>query len=267
MERRALGATLVTVLLFASLLTSNMVLVLSAEHEAERYSLADEARNLADTALLMRGTASLKLLALVQGVVSSNTYDCFNAPGELYDETRGMSYNMDDGSVHSSASLVGLIVNSSSHPDNMTVVKPFDGVRAGELGLLVATSVAFTTPGNDLAYQKSERHVLDLPFDLRAMMSLCVGIVGKIVGMLDSIPQKSCVLEGTAQSVSGVVNDSRNLASSRGYMATISLRYLPSACEVRFGIEMVQKEIQGPAGSFSLTVEANRTVRFPNDLS
>jgi hypothetical protein len=240
-------------------MTSDALLLESTARGAEDDSLAAKAVSLVDGAYLARGAVSLKLLADLGQVVSAHEYDCLNPFNELENQAAPLAATYGNGLVESTASFVGF--TSGSRPDNLSIVRPYDGVRPGQLGVLLSTSVSGGVPEDGLTYHKSEIHVLDLPFDLTQISSLCVEISGAIEAHIAQAARNGCLISGNnLDSLVGFANESIGLAKSRGYHVSIVIGSVEHLCEDQVRIELAESGIVGPYGTMNLRVATNCTL-------
>jgi len=163
-KRRAVGATLVSAVLFSSLIISNAALLASAEGRASASSLADGESVLHSNSFVLKGVAGLELLAKGQTLLSSRVFECADATGEAHEAVGGLSATAASGGV--SMVAVALPADDGPGPDNLSILRQFDGGYPGRFNVLVRTVGNGGYPGGRVVYSKSEYHTLNLPFEI-----------------------------------------------------------------------------------------------------
>ena len=253
-KRRAVGATLVSVILFSSLILSNAAILASAQEKASAASLADGESSLSAGAVTLQGVAGLELLASAQTALSSRAFQCVNATGEAHRAVGGLSASV--ASDGTSSTAVASLGAGDSRPDNLSLLRGFDGGLPGRFDVAVKTMVNGSYPGGRVTYSKDEVHVLNLPFDPSTAGSFCLAALGELASSLGFLSAGTCNASQIAAAVSGAEARIRAAAGPLGLKAYVTYAIDGGAsCFVTVDVRVAQGGIAGPDGPFIWTVE------------
>lgn len=258
-NRRAVGATIVSIVLFTSLLVSSAVILASAEDKASASSLVDGEGTLYDNAVVMRGVVVLELLAKAQAALSSEVFACANATGEAHGAVRGLSASAANGVV--SAMAVASAGDQGPGPDNLSLLKQFDGGLAGRFNVLVRTAVDGSYPGGRVAYAKSEYHVVSLPFDPSKAGSFCLNSLAELAASAELASAGTCNATVVEAVLGEAAARAEAAAASSGLHAYVAYSVGGgAACSVTIMVRVSQDGVIGPNGPFNWSVEEEERV-------
>jgi hypothetical protein len=250
---RAVGATLVSAVLFSSLIVSNAALLASSEDRSSAASLSDGESTLYSNAIVLQGVGGLELLAKAQAVLSSRAFDCPNATGEAHGAVGGLSFLAAGGGVSSTA--VALPDDDGPEPDNLSILRQFDGGFKGHFNMLVRTVQNGSYPGGRVTYSKTEYHVLNLPFDPTAAASFCLAALEEVTSGLGPLLAGACNASEIAAAVDGIRTMVEAAAASEGLRSYVTYVMGGGApCSVTVAVRVAQQGIMGPDGPFTWSV-------------
>jgi len=253
-KRRAVGATLVSVVLFSSLIISNAALLAAAQEKASDASLVDGESSLFVGSVALRGVSGVELLARAQAALSSKVFACPNATGEAHEAVGGLSVSLSSGGLSSIA--VASSTAGEPRPDNLSMLREFDGGHPGQFDLYVMTVVNGSYPGGRVTYSKNEYHTLNLPFDPSAAGSFCLTALGELASGLSFLSAGACNASEIAAVVSRVEARITAAATALGLHAFVTYAIDGGAtCSMTLDVRVTQDGIAGPDGPFTWSVE------------
>lgn len=259
MARKGVAASLAAVVLLTALVVADAT-VMSAQ---DNLATDSQASLVASRELLLElmsaGTVSLQALSQVQDYLSSNPADCATLSGYIDSvATTARASGEDSGISFDTTAVVAadLAATPAAPDDNLTVVSPFSGYRAGELNLQAVISVKEVGGGGLASLEKMETHVLNLPISPGSASSLCGYALGALGGALSRSPCNS-TLEHQAfdSALPGLVT----VAGSEGFVLDAGFGEGGAGCAVSFWITLVEPGVAGVAGSFDWTVHGSGT--------
>ncbi len=249
MGRRAVAATLVSVVVFTSLLLADSVLY-SAENNAVSAAVlsSEQVRESADAGVLL-GLSTYDSLAAVQGYLHSNPLDC-SSPGPYLDalggsqrETgtdEGVSYITDTSWAYASAPAPG--TGSAFLPG-------FSGYESGELNLEVTTSLDESYNGGLPSYSVQTAETVHLPVPLTYMISDCLTVLANLRGALSALPYCNSTGVGSALELA-----ESSYPPLESYSVGASATLLSPGCAVEYWVTTTLSGLQGVSGAFQWTV-------------
>ncbi len=258
--RLAIGATSAAVAIFSVVLLCNFALYMAAEDRARLYSLSDAEDSMSVGASTLQGVATFNLLIRAQSFLASNTLVCRSASGTVASQLGSLVDVQREGGLTVSAS--SRVVASNQAADNLTTLGSFDGGVPNDLDLSILTRVA-GDPGAGVSMNKTETHSLHLPARLGSLVSDCLGTLDTLSRFLASTHVSNCT---TTELAPELANESGSLISAAnrdGFY--LSLEYTISStapCALDFRISIVQADIYGPAGPFSVRMMAEEIASF-----
>ena len=253
-KRRAVGATIASMLLFGSLLISNFVLVSAQQERMQLFSVADQEDALYDQGLAIKSVALVDLLDGVQIGLSSATLPCSTTFSALSSLVGSLSVSIDDsyGVAEASARLAS--VGSAS--DNLTALKPFLGSIPGHLDLLAAVKVHLESRGGVATYSKSETHYLNLPIGLERVVSFCQGSVAEVARVLDALGSNLCNATAVRSALTSLQLELAERATGLGLTTELWFSIaVPPYCGVDYSVHVSEAGVPGPLGPFTWSVE------------
>ena len=260
MARKAVAATIASVVLFSVLVVANATVMSAQDNLASSAQLASvESREL----LLEQSSAggvSLQVLAQVQGYLSSHAADCdalqqylgsIIASGEVSGMDSGVAY-----SANATATELPPTSSQVGQQDNLTMINPFSGDVPGALDIQTSISVKETGGGGSVSLVRHETHVLNLPISPSSASSLCATALGSIVSAL-SRPRCNSTLEEAA--FESVLPGLAEEAAAQGFTLTAGWGSSGASCAASYWVTLVERGVVGVTGSFDWTVHGSGT--------
>ncbi|HMD79357.1 MAG TPA: hypothetical protein VKF39_05165 [Nitrososphaerales archaeon] len=258
-RRRAIGATVAAILVFSTLMLTNLTLLTGAA-QRERLSLtADSESLLTDTAVVIGGTAGLGLLDDLQSYISSRSFQCPSAVQDIdnYTATLTATRSQDGVTVDELLSPGG----GQTEPDNFTILKPFNGSSPGEIDLALQVRWSGMSALKDVSYSKTESHHLHLPVMLSQMVAFCESSVEEVGSLLKGQVFAYCDSSKIGPPLAVLDSILQGQASARGLSYYLDYNVDNSdGCRVAFACVVEQLDAVGPAGAFSVRLGQGETV-------
>ncbi|MHB8674737.1 MAG: hypothetical protein ACYDAK_13805 [Candidatus Limnocylindrales bacterium] len=256
MARKAVAAALASVVLLTVLVAADATVMSAQDNLAATAQTSQlESREL----LLERslaGSASLQVLAEVQGYLSSNPAECDGLPAYVSSIFASSSVSGEDSGVAYAANATAVAVGTASASDNLTIVAPFSGARPGALDLREVWSVTEVGGGGSVSLERRETHTLNVPIEVGSASSLCASTLGALASALSRAPCNSTLeQEAFGAALPTIVGE----AASQGFVLTAGWGSGAAACSVAYWVTLVEPGVAGATGSFDWTVRGSGT--------
>jgi hypothetical protein len=260
-KRRGIGATSASAVIFSVILISNLALFVASQDRARLYSQADAEDSMADGAISLAGGEEAVLLLRAQTMLGSQTLDCSTARGTIANKLAGLSSVQVSGVL--TVSLSASLGPSAYARDSIPMLAPFNGSLPGELDL----SVQVTAAGNDhpagVSFNRAEVHLVHLPVRMDTAVKDCLNAVQTIEREVPSIVPANC----TARAVNPLMTEAElgpaGAASRDGFRFALGYAVAEgSQCSVSFRVSIVQPEIPGPGGTFTVQMQGEGSASF-----
>jgi hypothetical protein len=249
--RRAVAATLVSFLVFTSLLLANSALY-SAENSVLGAAVlsATQVRE-HEYGQILVGLSEYDSLAKVQYYLQSNALDC-TSPQTYLDSLAGSERG--GGTVEG----IGYVRDASwGYEDSAATgsgvgtpfLSQFGGYIGGAINVFVTTSIEENYEGALPSYSIQDAQVLHLPVPLASTISLCLTAMSDLRGALSSLP--NC----TSSEVDAALSLARSSYSILGtFTVGASASPIDSGCEVEYWVTTTLNGLEGVSGTFQWTV-------------
>jgi len=255
-RRKAIAATITSLVVFGTLVASNVALYESQEQGVVLHAVSDEAKAVATEAELARGLVALSLLRTTQSVLEASSHPCSDPLGAL-------------PALHSivlSSSLGGIAANarggvtwSGVQSDNLTLLAPFTGFVPGYLNFALSVDLRFST--SLVQFHKAEVHHLHLPILYDESIATCLSAVGYLRSKVQELKRTPGVC--ATPSILGAIAEADRHYNTLARGAGLTLSISSSSSMDRGGIhcptisyEVVvsQYSVPGVSGDFTWRV-------------
>jgi hypothetical protein len=259
LARKAIAATLASVLLFTALVAADATMMTAEDNlatSAQTAHIASREQVLSDYSL---GAASMQVLARVQSNLSSRIADCgdlgqylgsISAAGSVDGEAAGITFSSTAEAAASPAALPAQVQLS----DNLTIVAPFSGYHPGTLNLQVALRVSEVGGGGTVSLERHEVHVLHIPISPDSASSLCSSSLGAVRAALSG---RSCNASSAQAAFESVVPQLAEEAAARGFFLAAGWQPGDSGCSSTYWVMLVELGVEGVTGSFDWAVRGS----------
>ncbi len=261
MARKAVAATLASLVLFTSLVVADATILSAQDNLASSAQLSSvESRELV-VGRYLAGSASLQALASVQAYLSSSPARCDDLQQYLGSISASSSLSGEDSGIAYSANISVAKAPPSLWPqgDNLTIVAPFAGSVPGSLDLRSSLSLKEVGGGGLVSLERHEAHLLHISISPDSASSLCASALGSLASALS---HPSCNATSTGAAFESVVPRLAEDASAVGFTLAAGWGFVGGAaggCSVAYWVTLVEPGVQGVTGSFDWTVRGSGT--------
>jgi hypothetical protein len=252
LARKAVAATLASVLLLTAMVAADATVVAASDNLASSAQMS----KLEATESLLRqystGSAAVQSLAQVQSFLSSNPANCASLPQYLGSiSAKGSSSGEDSGvSYKSNATAAAVSGDQVSRTDNLTVAAPFSGYLRGALNLRATLSTTEVGGGGSVSLDRNETHMLHLPISPASSSSLCASTLASLGASLSSWSCNATLAQAGFDSAMPSLLTS---AAARGFF--LAAGWAPgTGCSATYWIMLVELGVEGVTGRFDWTV-------------
>lgn len=217
MDRRGVAATIVSFVVFTSLVLANSVLYSTADSSLDATLLSAVQVDERTTAVVLEGTSAFGALSSVQAYLQSNPLDC-SSPLPYLDGLAGSAAaEGSDGGVSYETRTTWTYSSNPLSGEDPEALSPFGGGSPGDLNLTVSVSVEESYEGGLPTYSTGAVESAHLPVGLSSAISLCQSALSYLAESLSSL--QSCNSTGVEEALSSADSlypalDSFSLAAS-----------------------------------------------------
>lgn len=262
---RAVASTIVSVIIFTSLIFANAALYSAGGTYLSSSMLSASQVREYDYASLLSGLSAYSSLSHIQGYLQTNSFDC-NSPASVYlDGLAGaaVSTGQDQGleySVASSWAYVPVsagVSDTSSSPGGTSLVASFAGFFPGALNTVVSTSLNESELGSYPKYTALTTQTVHIQLPLSEDLALCSYTLTALRSSLE--PLDSCNSSSIDQAVARVRSESAGDASiSMGASGLSSLTIgSRGRCDLSYWVTITERGVEGVSGNFDWTLQGS----------
>ena len=255
MARKAIAATLASILLFTALVAADSTMMTAEDNLASSAQLSHiESREHALT-VYSGGAASVHALAHVQEYLSSNPADCVGLQQYLASISASSSISGTDGAIAyvSNATVTPAPAQGDAH-DNLTIVSPFSGYVAGDLNLRLSLDGKAIGGGGTVSLERHELHLLHLPIKPDAASSLCASSLETLAAALS---RTSCNFSSAQAAFESAMPPLIERAAAGGFFLAAGWGQSPGGCSATYWITLVELGVEGVTGGFGWVVRGS----------
>ena len=263
-SRRAVAATLVSVIVFTSLVFANAALYAAGNTYLSSSVLSTAQQREYDYASFLIGLSSYSSLAATQNFLQAHPLDCSGPVSSYLDSlTGGTDTSGTSGGIdYSVGSSWSYAATTASHgiddvlSKSLATIQPFGGYSDGGLNVVVATSVNETELGGLPAYHAEAVETVHLPVSIDAAVSLCRSALSAMDRAISSL--SACDASSVDDAISLVRSENPAFGSIQ-LGASGQGRELPGVagtCSVQYWVTMTEV-VQGVSGAFDWTVNGS----------
>ena len=249
MGRRAVAATLASVVIFTMMLVANAAVYSSENGYLASVRLSSVQVAEVDYATLLEGSSAYDSLAQTQSFLQSTPMDCSSWQSYLGSISGSATSGGTEQSVsYSSASSWSYASVPSSLPGTTLLASQFDGYSSGELNIEISTEVSETYLGGLPSYSAHDTQVVHLGVQPEAAAAGCLSALSDLKSVLSSTV--SCNSSLVAEQVSQALARYPALSS---YDAGASASLEGDGCFVNYWVR-TSLVGAGVSGAFEWTV-------------
>ena len=249
MGRRAVAATLVSFVIFTTLLLANAALFASENSSLGAVVLsAAQVRERAFGGILV-GLSAYESLEGAQAYLHSNPLDCTSPQHFLESMVGSQRDSGEEGAVTYAAATTWSYAQGAPAGDGSESLREFGGYEPGDLNLEISTAVVESYDGDLPAYSFQSIQTAHLPVPLNSTISLCLTALSDLSAALSSL--EYCNSSGVGTALAGADSTYTNLDS---YSVGASATPQPSGCSVDYWVTTTETGLEGVSGPFQLTV-------------
>jgi hypothetical protein len=257
MARKAVAATLASVVLFTALVVADSTVMVAEDNVASSALTSHiESREMLMSESLA-GTTSFQVLALVQSYLGRNSADCSTLPQYLASASASSSISGEETGIAYSSNATAAELQPSllrgAGPDNLTMLAPFSGGLPGTLNLQADLRIKEIWGGGSVSLERNELHVLHLPISPDTASSLCALSLGSLAAALRSPCNSTSAQAAFDSALPRLVEE----ASARGFALTAGWGSGGAACSATYWVTLVELGVEGVTGSFDWTLRGS----------
>ena len=255
-RRKAIAATITSLVVFGTLVASNVALYESQEQGVVLHAVSDEAKAVATEAELARGLVALSLLRTSQSMLEASSHPCSDPLGAL-PALHSIVLSSSLGGI--AAKARGGVTWSGVQSDNLTLLAPFTGFVPGYLNFALSVDLRFST--SLVQFHKAEVHHLHLPILYDESIATCLSAVGYLRSKVQELKRTPGVC--ATPSILGAIAEADRHYNTLARGAGLTLSISSSSSMDRGGIhcptisyEVVvsQYSVPGVSGDFTWRV-------------
>ncbi len=248
MGRRGVAATIVSFVVFTSLLLANSALYSSANSGLSAALTSSMQVKERTTAGVLDGVSGFDALSSVQDFVQSNPLDCAS-PQAYFDSLAGSASGTgsEGGMSYVTRTSWSYATDLTASGDDSTL-SPFNGYEAGALNLYVSVEVDESYDGGLPSYSTQSAETVHLPMALSSSISLCLSALSDLGAALSSL--QSCNSTGVASATASAETTYPVLGA---FELGVSSSPQQSGCLVTYSV-MTTEAGTGVSGGFQWSV-------------
>jgi hypothetical protein len=247
--------------IFSIILASNFAVYSASSGRAQLYSQSDAEDSLTDSSAAMAGAAAANVLAEVQAEFAATSFICQHAA------QTASAIVVEATDVQRSPDLTVLATASpapdTTSSDNLSIIRPFEGSVEGDLNILVKVSESGGATSEGVVLQKTEAHLAHLPVRFPVATDDCLAAVDDISTAAASSGHLNCTRDVLSPIIWGSIKALAVEAYGQGLVMGLSFTITDATnCKVAYSVSIVQGDVFGPAGSFSLRLAQEGDASF-----
>ena len=255
-RRKAIAATITSLVVFGTLVASNFALYATQEQAVVFHAVSDQAKAVTAEAEIAKGLVALSLLRTSQSVLEGSSHPCSD-PLESLPALHSIVLSSSLGGIQTD--LRGGVTLSGDQNDNLTLLTPFTGFVPGNLNFAFSVDLGFSTAL--VQYHKAEVHYVHLPVLYDGSIAACLSAVGYLRSKVQGLKRTPGVC-ATASILSAIAEAARRY-STVGREAGLTLTIASSSSSMgmsvhcpTIGYEVVvsQYGVRGVSGDFTWRV-------------
>jgi hypothetical protein len=258
LARKAVAATVASVLLFTALVVADATTMVAQDNLAAsaQISLVESQELVLGRSLA--GSTSVQALSQIQAYLASNPADCGSIPRYLASISAASSASGEDKGIayvaNTSASEAPTDGPAGPRGDNLTLLARFAGALPGALNLQAKVSVDEVGGGGSVSLERHELHLLNIPLSPDSASSLCAVSLDALASALRS----SCNATLAQAAFDSVLQALVEEAGARGFELTAGWGQ-NAACSATYWVTLVEPGVEGVTGRFDWTVLGSGT--------
>ena len=254
-RRKAIAATISSLVIFGTLVASNVALYESQEQGVVLHAVSDEAKAVATEAELAKGLVALSLLRTSQSVLEASGHPCSDPLGAM-PALRSIALSSNFGGI--AANARGTVTRSGGQSDNLTLLTPFTGFVSGYLNFALTVDLGFST--SLVQYHKAEVHYLHLPILYDESIATCLSAVGYLRSKVQGLKRTpgACATPSILGAIAEADRRYSALAREAGLTLSISSssmdRWGVHCPTISYEVVVSQYVVPGVSGDFTWRV-------------
>lgn len=234
--------------------------MLAAAQERERLTFAaDAASKLHDDNRILEGGVALGALGELEAKLSGSSFDCTEAPDQIGAAVKGLNSTGSLGAVAVSENFT--VAPEGAHQDQDRILSPFNGSRAGDLGIEIVTKSMGSYPSVGVHLLNEERHFASIPVRVSSLIRFCLSAVSSMRLFLSGVEVTDCTLKEVGRASAPETDVLRSQALAIGFEYSFHFRMLSQQpCLVSYLTSVSQQSVPGPTGPFSFEASERGTV-------
>jgi hypothetical protein len=248
--RRAVAATLVSFLVFTSMVLANSA-VYSSQNNSLRAAIvsAEQAREHSFAGVIV-GASTLESLARAQDYLGSNPLDC-SSSGQYLDSMSGsLSSTGSDQGVSYSVESSWAYSSAPSGGEGSSFLPLLSGFDVQGLNLEVTVTLNESYSGGPPTYSTQATESMHLPVPIGSIVGDCTTALADLGGSLTSLSY--CNSTGVSSALTAAESEYPLLS---GYNVTATATASGTGCAVSYQVAATVGGLEGAVGEFQLTLQ------------
>jgi hypothetical protein len=185
--RKAVTATLTSVLVFSTLLIANQIVYDSENEQLHSATIARLVHTEARNSRLLAANAIFDILNSIQMRIQGSSPACGGWDAYSSGLSKDLETSVTKQGVVYSLNVSARYANAGPPEDNLTLLRPYNGYENGSLNFVVHVSMRASAGKGHPYFEKSETHFVHLPVVTDRTSRLCTSTT-KEIGRIPSSP-------------------------------------------------------------------------------
>ena len=260
-KRSGIGATVAASVIFSILLASNFSVYYASQEDARLHWTSNAEDALADESAAFEGAGGANILLKEQVYLESSILYCGSAPAAVSTEIGSLA----DMQASENLTVVTTASPTLSHGpavDNISIFGSFGGYIPGFLDTTLHEEAKGSESGLGVSYVRNETYYANIPVRVGAMAEVCDQAFSDIEEGVSSI-RPNCTLSSVTTLIARVAMVPGTEAKVSGFrFDVVSAIRGVDPCSVAVTVTVIQADVMGPAGAFSVELQREGLVVF-----
>lgn len=249
---RGVGAALVSIILFSSIIIMNAMIISFREDELSLLVISNELRRIKLEAFVSKQAIVLEALNRIEFLISKTDIRCSSAI-QTISKLADLRLYYNSTMIHTS--IATSLSSSTNAYDNLSSISPFNGNKYNAINLIAQIEQYGASPDGMVGYEKSEVHYFNIPANLNGAISICLSVKGDVIRHLSSLKGKVTCSQDVLKAIKeDIYSAYGGEASHEGLLLELTLSPFGLDCSTIHYAILVYQTVNGVYNSFALTL-------------